>query len=171
MAENPSLIQQSLETIVSDTPEICIALRAMIGSKAQVESDGSARPPADSKPPLNLTAMEAADAEFASLAFWADIHYNIQPAGRTYRRNGMVCGLVDGHEHVAQQLASDVLARFAGSFVRPADMFDDLWRVRRRTFGMFPRVKQAYLFDRVDDRLVGEFVSQVQEEAVLFDVG
>lgn len=172
MSENPSLVQQSLDTIVKDLPEICIALRTMIGSKAQMDSDGSAHQKPSSKPPMNLTATECADSEFSSLAFWADLHWGIQPQGRTYRRNGIVCGMIDGHEHVAQRLAADVRAQFGRSFMRPVDMFDDLWRIRRATFGMFPTIKQAYLFDKVEDRKVKEYLALAgEDEAVLFDVG
>jgi len=132
-----------ITTIINDTLETCLLLRAKIDYKPPSENDGSSNAnPAESKLPFNANAVDLCDQEVRVLGYWADA-YDLTIHSPCWRsRDGFVWGTRGDDLGVVKELQFKLLAALRSGVV-PADMVSGRWGVwsqRRKTFSVFPDI-------------------------------
>ncbi|WP_328813792.1 hypothetical protein [Rhodococcus sp. NBC_00297] len=134
----------ALTTIVETVPETMTFLRDMLYRRPTAKPEGAENVTGGSgfgpSVPINLDAMQAADLELESLAYWArEIGCDMSNLGPVWRVNGDIRGVLYDSPLAAKRLTERVLARLTEPhFTPPADMADRMADVRAGHCRRFP---------------------------------
>lgn len=92
-----------------------------------------------SKPPFNISAMDAADAEMAVLVAWAE-HVGIPYTGQVWRVNGFPKGVLYGDTSPAGSLATNIVGLLRDGWVPPEGMVEAVRDVRVANLRLWPEL-------------------------------
>ncbi|MEU2002038.1 hypothetical protein ACH47B_13185 [Rhodococcus sp. NPDC019627] len=107
-----------------------------------------------SKPPMNLGAMDAADAEMAVLVAWAE-HVGIPYTGQVWRVNGIPQGVLYGDMRPVRSLAANICGLLRDGWVAPDGMLEGVRAVRDANLRVWPEL-DVYLERPVEERVVDD---------------
>ena len=146
-------MSEELRKLIDQTPEVIHFLRSQIPYKPQMprDSEGSSGGKPKSKPPLNLDAVDAADLELETLAYWAQ-ESGINWRGRVWRVNGLVRGVLYDDALPVLDMVAGFGRLFDSGWVAPELMLGGVQAVRFAHFRLWPELDS--LFGRtVDEEL------------------
>lgn len=148
--------------LVTTAPDVIGFLRSQVGAKRVAESDDP-RTSVDkpkSKPPLNVDALDAADLELATLAFWGGV-CGVAHEGFVWRdRGGRVRGILYDDARPAVSLSRGFRKLLVSGWVPPVGMVEDVRSVRGKHLAAFPGLVSV----------VGVPAVEASVEPVLFEV-
>lgn len=107
-----------------------------------------------SKPPMNLSALDAADAEMSVLVAWAE-HCGIPYAGQVWRVQGYPRGVLYGDVRPARSLSWNISQLLLDGWVAPDGMLEDVRAVRFANLKAWPEL-DVYLTKPIDPPVVEE---------------
>lgn len=107
-----------------------------------------------SKPPMNVSALDAADAEMSVLVAWAE-HSGIPYVGQVWRVQGYPRGVLYGDLRPARSLSWNISQLLLDGWVAPDGMLDDIRAVRFANLKAWPEL-DVYLTKPLDEPVVVE---------------
>jgi hypothetical protein len=156
-----------LANLVADTWDAIEFLRAQMLHNARA-SDGNDQSDTEreeyaktstgakpkSKPPMNLAALDAADAEMAVLVSWAE-YAGIPYSGQVWRVDDVPRGVLYGDTSPARSLAWNISELIRDGWVPPEGMLEAVREVRFANLKAWPEL-DVYLTKPFDDAPVSE---------------
>lgn len=157
-----------LANLVADTWDAIEFLRAQMLNNARA-SDGNDQSDTEreeyaktstgakpkSKPPMNLAALDAADAEMAVLVAWAE-YAGIPYSGQVWRVDGQPRGVLYGDTSPARSLAWNISELIRDGWVPPEGMLEDVRAVRFANLKAWPELDVFLTKPASEDRVIEE---------------
>lgn len=149
-----------IETLISQTPIVIDWLRDQMFSREYgMDDDLITTSGAGSKPPMPVALVDAADKEFANLAYWCE-YLGVMPVGRTFRANGRIIGIVD--EQLPRIAANTLVSNLPNPLPEGFLLGDHgLWETRRKHLGSWPGLRGLFAPEEKVDETVDDGLFRV----------